>query len=251
MEYLTAEELKTSKRAQVKDKLQSCVGQLVRFDFGLNTFSYCLKKYFKNNLNIKTLDLGPGNATFAFQLDEELGYQNIFGVDIDNYIPLERKHLIKEFKIADLSLDKIPWPDEHFDIATAWCVLPHLENPFYCVREIARVLKNNGIFLFTVPHLTSKPSLDYLRKHENFSMYRDKNNHITLFTQSIINKMTRRYFDILEINYAVRPKIFKGGIIIKYLRKIMYSIAQKTSPKIKRYFDKRWAYDTIYIMVKK
>lgn len=250
MEYLTTDELTQTNRDQVKTRLQRCVGQLVRFDFGLNTFKKCFEKYFNKNSVIKTLDLGPGNATFAFQLNKEIDYRNIYGVDIDDYVPTERKHLFIEFKTADLSTDKILWPDEFFDVVTAWCVLPHLENPFRCAREIHRVLKKNGLFLFTVPHLTSKPSLDYLKKHGNFSMYRDKNNHIALFTQSIINKMTGKYFDILETEYAVRPKIFNGGLK-KKLRKIAYDTIKKISPKFGKLLDHRWAYDVIYIMRKK
>lgn len=250
MEYLTSKELTETKHKEVRIRLQNCVGQLVRYDFGFNTFKKCFKKYFGDNPNIKTLDLGPGNATFALQLNEKINYKNIFGVDIDNYVSDERKNLFIEFKKADLSLDKIPWPDEFFDIVTAWCILPHLENPFHCAREISRVLKKGGLFLFTVPHLTSKPSMDYLKNHGNFSMYRDKNNHIALFTQSIINKMTNRYFEIQNIEYAVRPKIFNGGII-KYIRKLLYNFVKKISSKAKVYLDKRWAYDTVYTMMKK
>jgi ubiquinone/menaquinone biosynthesis C-methylase UbiE len=249
MEYFTSEELLKTNRNQVKTRLQQCVGQLVRFDFSIKTFKKCLKKYFNNNLDIKMLDVGPGNATFAEQL-RELNYHNIYGVDIDNYVPDEHKHLFVKFETADLNLDKIPWQDESFDVVTAWCVLPHLENPFHCVREIARVLKKNGLFLFTVPHLTSKPSIAYFKKYGNFSMYRNKNNHIILFTQSIINKMVEKYFDILEIEYAVRPKIFSGGFR-KTLRKIVYNLVKKISAKLTKSLERRWAYDTIYIIQKK
>ena len=62
--------------------------------------------------------------------------------------------------------------------------------------------------------------------------------------------MVGKYFDILEIEYATRPKIFNGGLK-KKLRKIVYYAVQKLSPKLKKYLDRRWAYDTIYVMSKK
>lgn len=249
MKYFTAEELKTLNRAEVSEKLTRCIAQLVRFNFAINTFKNCSKKLFNNNQNIKILDLGSGNGTFASQLNK-IGYNNIYGLDIDNYVPDDRKQLFQEFKTADLSWDKIPWRDNNFQIATAWCVLPHLENPFHCVREVHRVLDKNGLFVFTVLHLTSKPAIDYLKKHQNFGHYQTKNNHITMFTASTIEKTILKYFDLLDIQYAVRPKIFERGIKGK-LRKILYNIARKTSPQFKKRLDHRWAYDAIYIIKKK
>ena len=145
MKYLTAEELLKSDKDYSHEILERCTGKSVRDNFAFQVFDSSLKKKFDGKLGeLKILDLGSANGYFAKQISEN-GYRNIRGVDLDDYIVPQNKGWFKDFKKCDLSWDKIPWPDDSFDIAEAWCILPHLENPFHCLREVSRVLKKGGI----------------------------------------------------------------------------------------------------------
>lgn len=247
MRYLTAEELKKNNIEEAHEILEKCAGKSVRDLFAVRIFDTYVSRFFKDRNQIKILDLGPGSGIFLNQI-KEIGYRNFYGVDLDDYRMPQNKPFFKEFQTADLSWDKLPWPDNYFQVATAWCVLPHLENPFHAIREIHRVLDKNGVFIFTAPHLTSKPSMAYFQTHRDFGSYRGTNNHLVLFTKGIVEKAVLKYFDLVDIECNVRPKIFRG------LRGKLYKAAYKLAglhPFTKKWLDNRWGLDAAYILKKK
>ena len=249
MRYLNADEIKNTRKEEAHGILDECSGHLVKLNSGITNFKIWHKSLFKGDNSIKILDLGTGSGTFAYQL-KEIGCANLSGADIDDYRQDQFKSLYKEFKTADLSWDAIPWSDKTFDIVTSWCTLPHLENPFYCVREAHRILKDNGIFMFSVPHVASHSSISYFVKNKNFPHYRDTNNHIVIFTDAIVRSTILKYFDLIDMEYAIRPKIFRGGVKSK-LRGIGYNLINKYFPKLGKGLRRRWAYDVIYTLRKK
>ncbi len=248
MKYLTAEELKNRNCDEAHDILHSCTGKSVRDNFAFDVFDKYYSKFF-NTKDQRVLDLGPASGGFDKQITEE-GYSNIYGVDIDDYRPEENKKYFVDFKIADLSWEKLPWSDNYFKVVTAWCVLPHLENPFFSAREVSRVLDKDGIFVMTTPFLTSKGSKKYFMKHDDFGSYRASNNHIVPFTKGLVQKTILKYFDLIAIEYHFRSKVFSQGFIRGNFRKLIWKIA-KTNPKWKKEIAKRWAYNIFYILKKK
>jgi ubiquinone/menaquinone biosynthesis C-methylase UbiE len=62
----------------------------------------------------------------------------------------------KGLKVTRGSATSLPWQDETFDGITCMDVLEHIEQDHLAVKEIMRVLKQNGKFLISVP---SDPSL--------------------------------------------------------------------------------------------
>lgn len=248
MKYLTADEIKKLEKDGGREIVENCAGKSVRDLFAIKVFENSYQKFFSDK-HKNILDLGPASGAFISQINQA-GYKNFYGVDIDNYLKPENKTLFKEFKTADLSWDKIPWPDGFFQVVTAWCVLPHLENPFNCLREVHRILDKGGMFIFTAPHLTSKPSMDYFTSHEDFGSYRGGNNHLVLFTKGIMEKAVLKYFDLVNTEYHVRPKIFQGSVRGK-IYQLIYKIAGKLSPKLVKALEKRWAYNAVYVLKKK
>lgn len=248
MQYFNPEEIKNKNKEYIRERLQHHIGKNLRNFFALNlTLHHIIQSNWDKNCNI--LDIGPASGNFAQQLNQN-GYKNIYGIDIDDYLSPQNKSLIKEFKIADLSFDKIPWPDNSFKVITAWCVLPHLENPFNTVREIHRTLEPNGVFIFSIPNIFSKASLSYFIEKKDFGSYKNSNNHLVIFTPNIIEKTILKYFEVVTIEYHIRDKVFNDSIMGK-LRKLTYFLSCKFSTKIKKALEKRWAYNTIYILRKK
>jgi SAM-dependent methyltransferase len=105
----------------------------------------------------KTLDLGCGqNPRNPFNADE------VFGVDIV-------KSYQKNIFLADLVIEKIPFPDSTFDFVTAYDFIEHIPRLLYykkkrtqpfiqLMNEVWRVLKPNGIFKAHTPAFPKQES---------------------------------------------------------------------------------------------
>lgn len=169
-------------------------------------------------------------------------------MDIDDYIDPEYKKILKEFKTADLSYDKLPWQDNFFDLLTAWCLVPHLENPFNFIREAHRVLKTSGMLIFSSINVTSPSHKKYFYKTGDFPGYHERNNHISVITPAIFKKTILRYFDLVGTEYFITPRIFDG--FRGRIRRVVYDLFAKV-PRLKLWLDQRWGAKIFYILKKK
>ena len=127
----------------------------------------------------KSLDIGCGSKPRNFFETNE-----IYGIDVS----LEENDF---FKIADLTVENIPFPDDFFDYVTAFdfiehvprvIYVPHRRNAFVeLMNEIYRVLKVGGTFLSFTP---AYPSPEAFRDPTNcnfitqdtFPLYFDDSN---------------------------------------------------------------------------
>ena len=113
-----------------------------------------LKYFFQENYtSIKHLDIGCG-----MKIKNLYGAKNLYGIDVhDN---LEK---IKNYKKANLILEKLPYPDNFFCSISAYDVLEHIPRQMYIegriqypfinlMSEIYRVLKPNGNFFSCTPY---------------------------------------------------------------------------------------------------
>lgn len=129
-----------------------------------------------NTQNSTTLDLGCGtNPRNPFSA------ATTYGIDI-------RENPEKNIKYADLTVEKIPYPDAHFDYITAYDFLEHVPRIIYLperrfpfielMNEIHRTLKPNGIFLSHTPiypfsPVFRDPTHVNIITEETFPMYFD------------------------------------------------------------------------------
>jgi SAM-dependent methyltransferase len=100
-------------------------------------------------MRTKTLDLGFGlKPRNPFNADE------LFGIDI-------RPNENQDIKVADLAIEAIPFPDDHFDYVSAYDFIEHIPRVIYnpnrrfsfieLMNEIYRVLKMGGTFASFTP----------------------------------------------------------------------------------------------------
>lgn len=248
MKYLTAEELKAAHRDEARGILArpEFSGKSVRDRFAVRVFNRYHDRFFPDRNRTAILDFGAASGAFAAELTDA-GYREFSGADLDDYRPPERREFYRDFRTLDFSNDRLPWPDGSFDAVVAWCVLPHLENPFHAIREIARVLRPGGLFIFTAPYLGARHARRYFARHGDFRSYRATNNHLVLFTSGVIQKAVLRYFDLLATEYSVRPKILSGSPRA-LLRRFVYRFAPQ---HLRRVLARRWAYDAAYVLRRK
>src|SRR5581483_365294 len=70
--------------------------------------------------------------------------RQVCGLDVDRAV-FENPYLDEALQYEGA---RFPYPDARFDLCCAYSVLEHLENPLTSFREIARVLRPSGRFVF-------------------------------------------------------------------------------------------------------
>jgi SAM-dependent methyltransferase len=101
------------------------------------------------NGNTAMLDIGTGFGHLT-DMTQGLFNFNISAVDIKNR---RDKPFVKE---CDISHDRLPYPDNHFDLILCCEVIEHLTTlPYTMIYEVYRVLKPNGRLILTTRNLYS------------------------------------------------------------------------------------------------
>ncbi len=169
----------------------------------------------------RLLDVGCGEGIIAPFLKGKVF--NIYGIDKskENLKEASRRGLITKY--IDLDKKKIPFSDCYFDVVTCLDVIEHVRSPVSLVREIYRVLKKDGLLIFSTPNIRFSDHLLRLIINGHFPLTSEDKSaydggHIHYFTFS----------DIKEILNSVGFVIIREeGIINKPKRGIKGRIAEK------------------------
>ncbi len=96
---------------------------------------------------LKILNVGAGTGGDLKTLNK---FGDIYVVDIDqNALAIIDNKLCVEKKLADAC--NLPYNNNFFDAVVSFDVFEHIKNDKKAAAEIHRVLKNNGVLVFTVP----------------------------------------------------------------------------------------------------
>ncbi len=107
-----------------------------------------INKSFHESTDIKILDVGCGAGFLSNRL--ALENWNVTGLDVSaeslavakNYDPT------RSVRYVECNAMNLAFENESFDVVTAMDFLEHVESPELLVKEISRVLKPGGLFLF-------------------------------------------------------------------------------------------------------
>ena len=107
--------------------------------------------------NCRLLDVGCGwEAKLLKSIENYIEY----GIGIDFKPP---KLKTEKLETIEATLEKeLPFENESFDVVTMLAVLEHLSYAEEILKEIHRVLKNDGRLIITVPSKIAKPILEFL-----------------------------------------------------------------------------------------
>ena len=110
----------------------------------------------------------------------------------------------------------LPFENESFEVVTMLAVLEHLNHPLDMLKQIARVLKPNGVLILTVPSHLAKPVLEFLayklkivseaeiRDHKAY--YNKKDLHHLIAQIPSLHLKTHKYFQCGMNNFAIVSK---------------------------------------------
>lgn len=117
---------------------------------------HLIEKHLKSREKIKVLDIGCHNGSFLNNLKVLCNLKNceLYGTDVNlKFLALARKKGITAVK-HDANY-KFPFPNNFFDVIIASQIIEHLVNPDNLLIEAKRMLKEDGIFLLSLPNLCS------------------------------------------------------------------------------------------------
>lgn len=93
------------------------------------------------------LDLGCGTGTMLGYLER---YGEVTGVDADRQaVEFCRRRGLENVRL--LESERLPFPDQSFDLVTAFDVLEHIPDDQEALEQIRRVLRVGGVLLAAVP----------------------------------------------------------------------------------------------------
>lgn len=155
----------------------------------------------------KVLDFGCGGGRDALELSKKGA--KVYGIDIceENIkhaeIMLKQNGYNAEFKLVKFK-DKIPYPDDFFDMISCNGVLHHIPHDNYVVSEFLRTIKKGGfIYLMVYTEDLFKIFLDktinYIQNkivgtwQEAFGEFTDRCNYSTFYTMTDLVALFKRF----------------------------------------------------------
>lgn len=144
------------------------------------------------------LDVGCGNA-FLLQ---RINARRAFGIDLSlNNITKAKKRLggNRLFVLLRANAENLPFEEDRFDTVVCSEVIEHVQNPESVLKEISRVLKQDGTFIITVPNDT------LINKWKKFIRITGLEKllliqyggaeewHIHIFTRKLMSELLSRY----------------------------------------------------------
>ncbi len=161
----------------------------------------------------KVLDISSPYLFGFFQSEKhflEYSYINPDEKDLSNVISLSKKMRFSSAYLAQsMNVLKLTFPDNNFDAVISISVIEHIDNEgdSKAMKEIWRVLKPGGIFVFTIP-VKNVYEIEY-REHDEYNLNRDK---ITekYFFQRIYDdqKIKERLLSSISNYQIISKKIF-------------------------------------------
>jgi methionine biosynthesis protein MetW len=101
------------------------------------------------------LDIGCGSGSLTVEIAKITKANKVYGVDVSKEALEASAHKGIVVTEVDLDYDKLPFPDNYFDLVTAIEVIEHLSNTDKFLNEAWRVLNIRGLFVLSTPNLCS------------------------------------------------------------------------------------------------
>ena len=104
------------------------------------------------NSSFKLLEVGCGPGYFLKWAQNQFPRAEINGLDIDESLVEFAKKNVNNAIVSRYGGQKLPFPNENFDVVCALQVIEHLQKPEYFFTEAYRVLKEKGLLIISTPN---------------------------------------------------------------------------------------------------
>jgi len=180
-----------------------------------------LLRHLPKKKEVRVLDLGCGDGVFLFLL-HQWGITDLIGVDLDLIaLRLARQQLaarsIDRLTLLCADAYRLPLREECIDGFVALEIIEHLSQPERVLREIARVLRSEGVVVMTTPY-AKEGGLQ-------------SEHHVHEFTPREIRELLGSFFERVEV-YGFRPRwshsLYQrlgrpGRLVLKIISRYLYN----------------------------
>ncbi len=169
----------------------------------------------------RLLDIGCAMGVFL-SLAKSRGWE-VYGTDVSEFaVKFASERFSMDCRAG--SLREAKFPDKHFDVITMWDVLEHFDDPLEELREVRRILADDGILIFDTPN---EDSLMRVFAHMAY-----------ICSGGIINYPVRKLYHEFHLYYyspaTVRLLFEKAGFKIRELRKKTIPITKARGNKVEK-----------------
>lgn len=197
----------------MKEELLEPLARLLRFKKSID--------YFPKNTPITVVDLGCGPEIrfYKFLIKNGVRIKKYIGIDplIDKNIIVNYKSNNKIMLIKNPLTKSVPIDSNSIDLVVGFAFLEHINNPRLLTKESYRILKKNGITLYTTPTISAKKILEFLAFKLNLISKREINEHKNYFSKKTLFELLTNF----RKNIIVTHKYFEFGLNnLIYFKKI-------------------------------
>lgn len=167
----------------------------------------------------RMLDVGCGPAFFLSEAKAQ-GWR-VEGVDLSAWA---RETATKRFGIEVFkgTLEEAKYPDKTFDVVVMNDLIEHLEDPKACLREVRRILKNDGVLYLSTPDIDSALARLLRARWWGINKY-----HLSYFSKKTLEKMLHET-GFKSVRYGSYPRVFSWKYWLKRLE--AYPAAVRSVP---------------------
>ncbi len=162
------------------------------------------------------LDVGCGKGDFLMSIDESRW--ELYGIELSpNAAERARRATERATIVSGDTLDVVcEWADSSFDAVTMWATLEHLPDPVKTLIEIRRLLRPDGVLLFSVPNMASWEA----RFFGNRWFHLDVPRHLHHFSMPVLSALLNRLgFTVISIDFFSTEHNYHG--VKQSLKKVL------------------------------
>jgi SAM-dependent methyltransferase len=175
------------------------------------------KKYLPDNARI--LEIGCSSGEYLSGLRDERNWE-ITGIDVSKHaISIAKKTY--NLNVICKDLFECKFEDNYFDLVILRYVLEHLHNPDDVIKEIKRILKDNGLIYLVIPNSDTIERKIFKQYWCEYDVPR----HLFLFSINTITELLKKNkFKILHLKHSIVPN--------NWIMSIKYYLKDKNFSKI-------------------
>lgn len=155
----------------------------------------------------RILDVGCGNGNFLNEVRTVTGCQ-AYGIDISKTVA---KTALENYGIDVFSgtILELPYPNDFFDVITAWSYLEHVNNPSEVLLKMSNLLKNDGLCVISTPNFDSLNARLFKGKWYHLDCPR----HLYIYTpRTVTGLLEKSSLSVKKIMYNKSSKGVLGSL---------------------------------------